>query len=206
MLDLNSIGMKKGLLYETVITTKNAEGIPNAAPIGVTCKNKCEIVLYLFEGTHTLQNIKLERTFMVNILNDPAIFVESTLGELSSKYFKKYGTNFFIENTQAFFSAKVTGIKKVDKKDDIGKSALNIVNASVDEIIIKNKDIEPLNRAIYAILESLVYVSRIDMVDRKAAEEYAWRIKEMSRLVNRTGGKEHKEAMKQILRHLNGKN
>ena len=58
MQDLESLGMEKGFLYETIITTNNADGTPNAAPIGVICKNKQEIVLHLFEGTHTLENIK----------------------------------------------------------------------------------------------------------------------------------------------------
>ena len=58
MQDLTSVGMEKGLLYETIITTKNAKGEPNAAPIGIICKDKREIVLHLYEGTHTLENIK----------------------------------------------------------------------------------------------------------------------------------------------------
>lgn len=205
MPDLTSVGMEKGLLYETIVTTKNTEGIPNAAPIGVTCKNKSEIVLYLFEGTHTLQNIKSNGHFIVNILKDPAIFTESTLGELSSPYFKKHGNDYYIKNTEAFFSAKVKNIKKVEKVDNIGKSKLNIVTAAFIEIIIKNKDIEPLNRAIFAIIESLVYLSRIDMVDKKTADEYIARINEMSRIVSRTGGMEHKRAMAQISRHLKRK-
>jgi len=38
MLGLYSLGMEKGLLYETIVTTKNLDGTPNAAPIGVFCK------------------------------------------------------------------------------------------------------------------------------------------------------------------------
>ena len=33
MQDLESLGMKKGLLYETIITTQNGKETPNAAPI-----------------------------------------------------------------------------------------------------------------------------------------------------------------------------
>jgi len=202
MQDLSTIGMEKGLLYETIITTKNSEGIPNAAPIGVTCKNNSEIVLYLFEGTHTFQNIKSNGNFIVNILKDPMVFVESTVGELSSDYFKSYKNGFYIKNTDAFFSAIVTSVKEVKRDDKIGKSKMVVVNASVNEIIIKNKSIEPLNRAIFAIIESLVYSSRINIVDDKTASQYLEQINEMSRLVHRVGGKEHKKAMNEILKHL----
>ena len=204
MLNLYSIGMEKGLLYETIITTKNEKRAPNAAPIGVTCKNKSEIVLYLFEGTHTLKNIKSDKRFIVNILKDPTIFVESTLGELTSNSFKKHKNDFYIKNTDIFFSCKVNNIKEVEKKDNLGKSKLSIITAAPEEIIIKN-NIEPLNRAIFAIIESLVYLSRLNIVDEDTSIEYVERIKEMSKIVSRTGGKNHKEAMKQILMHLNEK-
>ncbi|MCE7699013.1 MAG: DUF447 family protein, partial [Methanobacterium paludis] len=65
MLDLGSVGMERGMLYETVVTTKNNDGVPNAAPIGVTCKDKNEIVLYLHQGSHTVKNIKAEGRFVV---------------------------------------------------------------------------------------------------------------------------------------------
>jgi hypothetical protein len=199
--DLNSIGMEKGLLYETIVVTKNTDGTPNAAPIGVTCKNKNEVVLYLFEGTHTLHNIKSNKNFIVNILKDPSIFVESTVGELSPDYFKRHKNDFYIKKTDAFFTAVVKSFKEVEKEDKIGKSKLNIITAVVEEINIKNRDVEPLNRAIFAVIESLVYLSRIEMVDEKTATEYLKRINEMSRLVSRVGGLEHKKAMANLLRH-----
>lgn len=205
MQDLSTIGMEKGLLYETIITTKNSEEMPNAAPIGVTCKNDSEIVLYLFEGTHTLQNIKTNGHFIVNILKDPLVFVESTVGELSSKYFESYKNDFYIKNNDAFFSTVVTSIKKVDRNDKIGKSKMFVITAAVDEIIIKNEGVEPLNRAIFAVIESLVYLSRINMVDDETATNYLEQINEMSRLVSRVGGKEHKKAMAEILKRVKEK-
>ncbi len=202
MNDLHFIGMEKGLLYETIISTENEAGEPNAAPIGVICKDKMKIVLYLYDGTHTLQNLKLNPRFTVNITHDPLIFVNSTIGDLSTRHFEKYHDNFYIKGADAFFTATVKSIKEVEKEDKIGKSVLNIVKADVNDVVIKEKNFQPLNRAIFAIIESLVYISRIEMVDNTTASIYSHRIKEMSRLVNRVGGVEHKEAMKLILDHL----
>jgi len=198
--------MEKGLLYETIITTKNSAEIPNAAPIGVTCKNENETVLYIFENTHTLQNIKSDGRFIVNLLKDPLVFALSTVGELSPDYFKRFNNDFYIKKTDAFFTAVVTKIREVQKNDNVGKSKLNLITAYVEEIIIKNKNVEPLNRAIYAVIESLVYLSRIKMVDDKTAVKYLERINEMSRLVSHVGGLEHKIAMNQILKHLKNNN
>lgn len=202
MQNLSNIKMKRGLLYETIITTKNSDGTPNAAPIGVICKNESQIVLYLFEGTHTLQNIKSNGRFIVNILKDPLIFTQSTLGELSIDYFKMHKNEFYIEKTDAFFSAILTKSKEIEKEDNISKSKLTVITADVNEIIIKNEDVEPLNRAIFAIIESLVYSSRIDIVDDKTARQYLDRITEMSRVVSRVGGKDHKKAMAQIIKNV----
>lgn len=201
MHDLSSIGMKKGLLYETIITTNNEE-LPNSAPIGVICKNNSEVVLYLYEGTHTLENIKSNKRFVVNILRDPLIFVLSTIGELSADYFKEYKDSFFINSADAFAVFKVITIKEVEKKDDIDESKMNVVTASLEDIVINKENVEPLNRAIFAIIESLVYVSRINIVDEDTSNEYSKRIKEMSRLVTRVGGMEDKKAMNKILEFL----
>jgi hypothetical protein len=50
MLNLYSLGMEKGLLYETILTTINSDGTPNAAPIGVICKDSNGIVIYLHQN------------------------------------------------------------------------------------------------------------------------------------------------------------
>ncbi len=202
MQDLESLGMKKGLLYETVITTQNQNGVPNAAPIGVICKNKNEIMLNLFEGTHTIENIKTSSKFVVNILKDPLVFVGCTTGDLSSDYFKKHDDDFYIKNTDAFFTASVTSVKEIEKKDDISKSKMSIIKADVEEIIIKKDCVEPLNRAIFAIIESLVYLTRIKMVDDDTSKKYLERVQEMSRVVNRVGSLDHKKAMQDILKYI----
>ncbi len=202
MQNLEFLGMEKGLLYETIVTTYNVEGMPNAAPIGVICKNKNEIMLHLFEGTHTLENIKISSRFIVNILKDPLVFTGCTTGDLSFNYFKKHDNDFYIKNADAFFSASVKSIKEIERKDNISKSKMSIINACVEEIIIKKENVEPLNRAIFAIIESLVYLSRINIVDENTSQIYLERIHEMSRIVNRVGGLDHKKAMHDILKYV----
>mgnify|MGYP000989355750 CR=1 FL=1 len=203
--DLHSIGMEKGLLYETIISTENEAGEPNAAPIGVICKDKREIVLYLNHATHTLENIKINKNFTVNITHNPLIFVNSTISDLDFNYFKKYNDKFYIKEAEAFFTATVESVKEVEKEDNIGKTTVNIIKANVNDIIIKEKQFTPLNRAIFAIIESLVYVSRIELVDDNTRNIYLERINEMTRVVNRVGGLDHKEAMKRILKYLEDK-
>ena len=86
--------MEKGLLYETIVTTVNEEQTPNPAPIGVICKNNKEVYSYLHHGSKTERNIKRNHSFSVNILKDPMVLVESTLGNLLKIILKSMRTNF----------------------------------------------------------------------------------------------------------------
>ncbi|MBZ2165332.1 DUF447 family protein [Methanobacterium sp. VT] len=190
--------MKKGLLYETILTTRNDDGTPNAAPIGVICKDNKEVVLYLHQGSCTVHNIKKNQSFIVNILKDPMVFVESTMGDLSEKYFEQYENEFYIKNTDAFFLANVTSLKDVEREDNFGISVITVLRAETSYIIKKKECVEPLNRAIYGIIEGLVYLTRMEMVSGDMEKLYRHRMSEISRIVNKVGGEEHKNAMKKI--------
>ncbi|HII83286.1 MAG TPA: DUF447 family protein, partial [Methanobacterium subterraneum] len=61
---------------------------------------------------------------------------------------------------------------------------------------------QPLNRAIYGIIEALVYLSRIDIVSEDEKKAYLDQISEISRVVNKVGSDDHKQAMKKILESL----
>ena len=161
-------------------------------------KNNKEVVAYLYHGSKTVRNIKRNHSFSVNILKDPMVFVESTLGNLSDNYFEQYANEFYIKNTDAFFIAHVTSLKDVEKKDNFGVSVTTVLTAEVSNIIKKKENVEPLNRAIYGIIEGLVYLTRMEMVSGDMEKLYRHRMTEISRIVNKVGGVEHKKAMKKI--------
>ncbi len=202
MLDLYSLGMKRGLLYETIVTTRNQDGTPNAAPIGVICKNENEVVLYLFEGSKTFQNVRLDKNFYVNISKDPLLFVHSTIGNLKNEEFQAKDDGFSLKGADSFFKAEVSHEKIIERKDHMGTSNMDVVKANVTEVVQINQHPEPLNRAIYAIIEALVYFSRIDIVSEDEKQKNLDKINELSSVVNKVGGEDHKKAMKLILDNL----
>ncbi|MBI5458455.1 DUF447 domain-containing protein [Methanobacterium sp.] len=202
MLDLYSVGMERGLLYEVIVTTRNPDGTPNAAPIGVICKEDREVVVYLHEGSKTFDNVRREKSFCVNILRDPMVFVESTLGNLDSTKFQTHDQDLSIKGAEAFFTVEVTREKLVQRQDHLGTSTLNVVNAKVLEVVKNQEHVHPLNRAIYGIIEALVYLSRIDIVSEDEKKAYLEKISETSRVVNKVGSEDHKKAMKKIIESL----
>lgn len=198
-MDLEDIGMEKGLLYETVVTTVDGNKKPNAAPIGIICKDKMEVVCYLHHGSTTVKNIKETKSFVVNVLKDPMIFVESTLGNLPVEKYEPKGDKFYVGSTDAFFMADVTSIKDVEREDQFGVSVTSVVRANVTNITKFKECVEPLNRAIYGIVEGLVYLTRMDMVSGDMEKLYRHRMSEIARIVSKVGGKDHKNAMDKIM-------
>lgn len=194
---LRSLKMKKGILYETIITTVDENGMGNAAPIGVLCKGPREIILYLYEGSHTLSNILNTGDFTVNITHDPILFTEATLGDLKDDYFIPYSQYLILKGASSFFTASTEYVKSVKRRDRYGESVLFIIKGDVRRIFKGKNFKEPLNRGIYAVIESLINYTRIDRAENK--DDMLKRILEMRRVVNRVGGSKEKLAMKKII-------
>ncbi len=198
MSDITSLGLEKGQLYETIVTTRNADGTPNAAPMGLIVKNTDEVVFYFYPGSITAENVKRDGRLAVNILEDPLIFVECTLGCPPDSYFHEDSDLFYLKSADAYFTARVIEEKLGSRKDRFGSTELTIIQARVETTIKLAQCVHPLNRAIYGILEALVNITRMEMADPETRQVYLNRMSEISRLVNRVGGREDKEALQMI--------
>ncbi|MBK6586603.1 MAG: DUF447 family protein [Coprothermobacter sp.] len=75
-----------------------------------------------------------------------------------------------------------------------------MITADVKRIFKGKNFKEPLNRSIYAIIESLINYTRINRVENK--EDIIDRILEMKRVVDRVGGSREKLAMRRIIDSL----
>ena len=200
---LEALNMFKGQLYETIVTTQSNESIKNAAPIGVICKDSNHVVIHLDNCVHTHLNILENGELIVNITKDPLIFTYSTLGELDDEYFDEFNGFPLIKNTLGFFKAHV--IKTIDKKreNDYNDGIGNVVTCEVDDIYIsENNEIVPLNRAMNAVIESLVYYCRFDH-KYKDKQDIIWtHMKELNRVCQKVGNEYEKKSMKLILEKI----
>ena len=198
--NLESLSMFKGQLYETIVTTRNNEFIKNAAPIGVICKDSNHVVIHLDNCVHTHQNIIENGELIVNITKDPLIFTLSTIGELDDEYFEEYKDFPMIKDSLGFFKAHV--IKTIEKKreNDYNNGIGNVVTCKVDSIYISdNNEIVPLNRAMNAVIESLVYYCRFDHKYKDIQKEIWIHMKELNRVCQKVGNESEKKSMKLIL-------
>ncbi|MBE6508661.1 MAG: DUF447 family protein [Methanobrevibacter sp.] len=199
-IDLASIGMEKGRQYETIITTVNNENLKNAAPIGVLCSGKDIIINRIFKGSHTLDNIILQREFIANITHDPELFTKSTLGNLPPECFNE---NNSLKDAEAYFKCEVISLKEAVKQSDPirKKEEAIVIKSRVTEIVI-NKPTKAMNRGFGYVIETLSNFTRFDLVDEKQKELYLNRFREANRVVKKIGYKQDMQAMEAIKKEL----
>ncbi|MCL2156919.1 MAG: DUF447 family protein [Methanobrevibacter sp.] len=203
--NLNSVGMEKGQQYETIITSRNNNEEENAAPIGIICTEKDKIMCKIFKGSHTLNNISVKREFTVNITNDPLLFTLSTIDNLPKEYFVENSEIAILKDAEAYVKCRVTDIKEANHKDPIRKTAIGIIKADVEEIVIKKKCAKAANRGFYSLIETLVNFTRIDMVDEKKQKNFLERFRESKRIIKKVGSSEEKKAIKILQKTLESK-
>lgn len=194
-LNLYSLNMEKGLHYEAIVTTRNEDGTPNAAPMGVICKGPDEVVLRLHEGSHTIFNVKREQNFYVNLSRDPLLFTHSLISNIPSEEFNEEMHGFSLKNADSSFFGEVRHEKIIEKEDVMGENITIMFHSQVQDVKLNKKESEPLSRAICGVLEALVNLSRVKRAPSDKKKEFADRLKEITRVVNRVGGPKHKEAM-----------
>lgn len=198
-LNLYSLNMEKGIHYEGIVTTVNPDGTPHAAPMGVICKGPNQVVLRLHEGSRTIANVKRDQKFYVNLTRDPLLFTYSLIGGPSDLDFVEEPHGFSLKNADASFFGEVQHEKKIVKENDaMGENITIMFHSQVRDIKQQKKESKPLSRAICGILEALVNLSRVRKVSSEKKQEYADRMKEISRVVNHVGGPDHRKAMELI--------
>ena len=185
---LESLNMFKGQLYETIVTTQNGELVKNAAPIGVICKDSNHVVIHL------------DNWLIVNITKNPLVFTYSTLGELDDEYFDEFKGFPMIKDSIGFFKAHVVKTRDKKRENDYNDGIGNIVTCEVDDIYISDyKEIVPLNRAMNAVIESLIYYCRFDHKYSHMQKEIWTHMKELNRVCHKVGNESEKKSMELIL-------
>lgn len=199
-IDLSEIGMERGMLYETVITTSDSSDNMNASPFGVICGGKDSVMCRIFKGGKTLDNIIKTGEFTVNISENPLLFTFSIFNKLDEI---EFGEDNSIKNIDAYFKCEVSDLIEAIKQSDPirSNSQAIVIKANVCKLVINNP-VKAYNRSLSLIIESLVHCSRLDLLDSDQKEYSISRIKEASRVVKKVGSKKDKKAMDLIKSEL----
>ena len=98
MANLVKLGFSKNIIVETIVSTYNADGLPNAAPMGVTMQNTRHIAIRPYTSTLTFKNLESKRCAVINVTSDPELYYRTAFKEVNQKgnipqeWFEKAGT------------------------------------------------------------------------------------------------------------------
>lgn len=173
-------------IFETVVTTVSADGMPHIAPMGVRYRGE-QVVLMPFKPSTTLDNIVTSGHAVLNLLTDTRVFA----GCVAARWLGR--REFALRPAERIPGMRLEAalghveLKLVQQSDDTQRPVLTL--ARVHEV--QHAPFAGFNRAQAAVIEGAVLVSRLHMLpDDKIDAEWAY----LQIAIDKTAGPGEREA------------
>jgi len=85
MANLSDLGFKKGVVVETILSSYNADGSSNAAPMGATMIDEKHVAVTFYNSSRTFANVKAEKSAVLNITTDIWVYYRTALKESNAE-------------------------------------------------------------------------------------------------------------------------
>jgi len=170
------------VIYETVVTTVSADGVPHVAPMGVRYQDG-QVVLMPFKPSATHDNIVATGHAVLNLLTDTRVFAGCVTG-------RKVWPLVAAEKVPGQRLAAALGhveLRLAERRDDVQRPVLRM--ARVHEV--RHQPFIGFNRAQAAVIEGAVLVSRLPML---AAEKVDREMAYLQIAIDKTAGEPEREA------------
>ncbi len=138
---IGELGLKKGWVYEVIVVTSGARGEKNFAPMGIWTSDIETVLMDVYKGTKTSENILSNRAFSVNFVSGLEAFYDSLVGDVPEM------------DADAFLELETIDITESEKKHRI------TARVAGGEIIRKP---HLINRAKPLALESMIKFTRVN--------------------------------------------
>ncbi|MBN1134267.1 MAG: DUF447 family protein [Methanosarcinaceae archaeon] len=186
--DLDYFGIFSGI-SETIVTTTKVS-LPNAAPIGIIRKDN-KVLVRLFKGSQTYENVYEGNFLVANVVNNPLIFVRSTFSDLDTSYFDVISLEdreFPVLNDALSWVAFECSSTKITSEALVAE--LNPIFACLNRCVVSAP-----NRGFNAVLEATVHATRYRLT---GDDEYLKLIQMYARLAVKCGNERDKLAMEML--------
>jgi hypothetical protein len=196
-MNLESLGIRRGRLCETIITTYHEDGLPNAAPMGVSGLDGSDFFLKVHTDTDTFKNIRRSGSIVINIVYDPLVFLKCSLygrnkGSKEVEWIETLKASVvdapYLKEALAIVQAELKDFEVIENTDLFGHS-------SVAKMTFKAKAVDvffpfPMapNRGFYCVLELAIALSRgltenikgyLEIIEKTLSPDEAKRIVEV---------------------------
>lgn len=82
MTNLTELGFIKGIIGETIVSTFDLNGQPNAAPMGILIENDEKLKIKPYRTSLTCKNLQTKRCAVVNLTSNPRLFYLTAFKDL----------------------------------------------------------------------------------------------------------------------------
>jgi hypothetical protein len=175
------------VIVETIVTTRNAAGEVNVAPMGVEwdpSQDGSRIVLKPFLQTATYRNVTTTGSAVINLVDDVRIFARAAISNPTYTTVPAVAiAGAVLADCCAWREVTVTAVDSTPPRSRIETT---VVHRGT------NRDFIGFNRACHAVLETAIYATRVHMLPREFLENELQRLQV---IVDKTAGPREFEAM-----------
>jgi len=182
------------VIVETIVTTRDASGQVNVAPMGVEwdpSEDDTRIVLKPFLETATYRNVAAVRSAVINLVDDVRIFARAAIAN------PVYATVPAVVVPGVVLaeccSWREIAVAAIDSTPPRSRIETTVVHRGT------NRDFIGFNRAAHAVLETAIYATRVHMLPRDFLESELQRLQV---IVDKTAGPREFEAMALLAEHI----
>ena len=159
---LTDLGFSKGIIAETIVSTYNTDGKPNAAPMGAIMEDEQKIIINLFNSSSTYRNLQANRCAVINLTSNIEVFYKTALkeanpdGKLPEEWFEKSDS----VNAPKLRLADATIDVSVIDMAPIGTEKTT-VTCNVKQVNTTKKYPQVYCRAMSATVEAIIHATRV---------------------------------------------
>ena len=193
MTNLADLGFSEGVIVETLVSTYNADGRANAAPMGSIMTSTQHIVIRIYTSSLTYKNLQSKKCAVVNVTSDPEMFYRTAFkeanpdGEIPQELFEKgkIVDAPILRAAESNIEVAVVDITPVDTER---------AEVICDVRLVRTSSILPkvYCRALFATIEAIIHATRAkaflvnsDRQKREQALKLLETIRECNDVVNR---------------------
>jgi len=193
MTNITDLGFSEGIIVETIVSTYNANGQANAAPMGAIMTSPQRIVLRIYTSSVTYKNVQSKKCGVVNITFDPEMFYRAA--------FKEANPNGKVPQ-ELFGKAETVAapiLRAADAHIEVAVVDITPIDAERAEVVCDVKLVQASSvlpkaycRALFATIEAIVHATRVeafiahrDRQKREQALKLLEKIRDCDDVVNR---------------------
>ncbi len=184
------------MILEAIITTRNADGTINVAPMGPHCPDPQleQFELRPFQTSTTFANLSRAREGVLHITDDVLLFARSAVDALSEP--------------KDLLPASTVDCKYLADSCRIVEFRTRHIDISGQRAVIqceqvagrRLRDFFGFNRAKHAVIEASILATRIDFLPEKVVQD---RLVDLGNIVSKTGGNRELKAFEFLLGYVN---